>query len=218
MDEATLQFRRALERQIGERTGYNKDLLAQQRDLGTEIASLPSQLREQFSTEAIRDPFAQERIIANRRGSLTSQQGFLNSLLEQRGQRFSDIIGGATEGVQAILADRARARAAGGGFDIAQFLADREERERLANEQAMTDAQAELRASGALAIDPYAARDEALKRAGLSGGRFIPQYSSGLERAADIGLTGANILTLGALRGLLPKGTASRSFREALGL
>jgi hypothetical protein len=128
VEKDLLLFKKALEEEIGKRTNFNQDLLEQQRNVGTEIATLPSQLRETFNSSAIRDPFAQERIIASRRGGLTAQEGFLNSLLGARGQRFSDIINNSSQTVGAELADRASARAGsggGGGFDIEQYLNDR---------------------------------------------------------------------------------------------
>lgn len=125
MDEATLLFQRALEDEIAKRTDFNKGLLSEQAALEGQMAGLPAQLRDEFNSSAIRDPFAQERIIAQRKGALGGQAGFLNSLLEGRGQRFSDIIGRATQGVGAVLADRERARVGSGGFDVEGWLEER---------------------------------------------------------------------------------------------
>lgn len=124
MQKDLLLFRRALEDEIGKKTKYNKDLLEQQKAVGSEIASLPAELRETFNSSAIRDPFAQERIIASRRGGLTAQEGFLNSLLGVRGQRFSDIINNSAQTVGAELADKASrgGGSAGGGFDLSSYL------------------------------------------------------------------------------------------------
>lgn len=119
MDEAALNFRRLLEDEINKRVNYDQDLIRQSADVQAELGALPATLREQFATSAIRDPFAQERLIAQKSSGLGSQLSFLNSLRERRGGRYGEIVGNASEGINAILADRERARAAassGGGY------------------------------------------------------------------------------------------------------
>lgn len=93
-------FTQALEDAITKRVNANADLITRQNQLAAESEALPSQLRDQFRTSAIRDPFAQERIIAQKRANLGSSQQTVADLLAARGQRFSDILGRATEGFQ----------------------------------------------------------------------------------------------------------------------
>lgn len=91
-------FSNALENAIQERSGYNEDLIREQARLVAQRESLPATLREEFQSSAIRDPFAQESLISQRRANIGEQLGGVTDLLAQRGQRFSDILNNATTG------------------------------------------------------------------------------------------------------------------------
>lgn len=94
------KFAGQLEKAYNERTGYNKDLIEQQNTLQAEAQAIPGQLREQYYQSAIRNPLAQESLIAGRQANVRGQLGTVTDLLNARGQQFSDILGKATSAYQ----------------------------------------------------------------------------------------------------------------------
>lgn len=126
MDQTALNFRNLLEDEINKKVNYDQDLIERERATQARLSAMPAELRAEFNSSAIRDPFAQERIIAQRRGTAESELGFLNSLRERRGSRYSDILGKSSDTFNAILSDRARAGSGGsgggGGSDMASLI------------------------------------------------------------------------------------------------
>lgn len=93
-------FINELEKQYGERTNYNKDLIEQENRLTQEQLALPAQLREQYYASPIRNALAQESLIAGRQANVGSQLGTVTDLLNARKQQYSDILGKASSTYQ----------------------------------------------------------------------------------------------------------------------
>lgn len=87
------QFQSDFEKAYGEATNYNKDLIEQRTGAIGQAQAMPSQLREQYYSSAIRNPLAQEALIATQRGNVTSDISRLTDLLNQRGARYEDVLG-----------------------------------------------------------------------------------------------------------------------------
>ena len=98
------RFKSLVEKQLGEKTNYNKDLIEQQQRLMEKQLSLPSQLRSEFSGGPIRNPLAQEAVIQQRASNVGSQLGSVSDLLAARGQRQSDMLSNALSTYQTRLA------------------------------------------------------------------------------------------------------------------
>lgn len=126
-------FSDLIERRLGEQTGYNKDLIQQQNRLLERTFALPAQLREEYSRSPIRDPRAQEALIASRRANLGTRLGSVVDLLNARKQAQSSIIRSA------LGAYKDRMRAAGNqadqAYNLYQQLYAEEEAERQRRER-----------------------------------------------------------------------------------
>jgi hypothetical protein len=97
------KFKNLVEKQLGEKTNYNKDLIDQQQRLMEKQLSLPSQLRSEFSGGPIRNPLAQEALIQQRASNVGQQLGSVSDLLGARGQRQNDMLNSALSTYQTRL-------------------------------------------------------------------------------------------------------------------
>lgn len=93
-------FINQLEKQYGERTNYNKDLIEQENRLTQDQLALPAQLRNEYYASPIRNALAQESLIAGRQANVGSQLGTVTDLLNARKQQYADILGKATSTYQ----------------------------------------------------------------------------------------------------------------------
>lgn len=133
------RFQSDFEKAYGEATNYNKDLIEQRSGAIGQAQALPAQLRQQYSQSAIRNPLAQEALIATQRGNVTSDISRLTDLLGARGARYEDVLG---KHLSAYQTDAQRAqRDAENAWRLYQDALAREEAER-ARAQAEADAAA----------------------------------------------------------------------------
>jgi len=65
------KFQQDFERSYGEAANYNKDLIDQKSGYIEQAQAMPAQMREQYYSSPIRNPLAQESLIAQRRGGIT---------------------------------------------------------------------------------------------------------------------------------------------------
>lgn len=103
------QFQAGFEKDYGEATNYNKDLIDQRAAVIGEMQSLPAQLRSQYATSGIRNPLEQEALIAQRRGVQTADLNRLTDFLAARGSKYEDVLG---KHLQGYLADQSAAERA----------------------------------------------------------------------------------------------------------
>ena len=103
------QFQAGFEKDYGEATNYNKDLIDQRAAVVGEMQSLPAQLRAQYATSGIRNPLEQEALIAQRRGTQTADLNRLTDFLQARGSKYEDVLG---KYLQGYLADQSAAERA----------------------------------------------------------------------------------------------------------
>lgn len=103
------QFQQGFEKDYGEATNYNKDLIDQRANVVGQMQSLPAELRAKYAQSAIRNPLEQEALIAQRRGTQTSDLNRLTDFLAARGSRYEDVLG---KNLQAYLADQQVAQTA----------------------------------------------------------------------------------------------------------
>ena len=122
------RFQSDFEKSYGEATNYNKDLIEQRSGAIGQAQALPSQLRQQYSQSAIRNPLAQEALIATQRGNVTSDISRLTDLLGARGARYEDVLGKHLSAYQTD-ADRSR-RDAENAWRLYQDVLAQEEAER----------------------------------------------------------------------------------------
>lgn len=87
------KFQQDFERSYGEAANYNKDLIDQKSGYIEQAQAMPAQMREQYYSSPIRNPLAQESLIAQRRGGITGDISRVTDLLDQRGARYQDILG-----------------------------------------------------------------------------------------------------------------------------
>ena len=119
-------FERELEKKVKERADFNKDLISQLRNIEGSIVAAPAMRSELAEQGVIRNPLAQEAVLARRRGSLGSQLGSISDLLGERRGRQSDVV---RMGLQDLMSEADRltalaqlraqeeaARRGGGGF------------------------------------------------------------------------------------------------------
>lgn len=85
-------FQDQLEKALGERTGYNKDLIEQQNQLQSQMYNMPQQARAEYLNSNITNPLAQEALIAQQRQGIQSQLGSVVDLLNARKQNYSNIL------------------------------------------------------------------------------------------------------------------------------
>lgn len=138
------RYQQGFEKAYGEATNYNADLIGQRSEAIGQAQALPSQLREQYASSAIRNPLAQEALIATRRGNITSDISRLTDLLEARQSRYQDVLGKYLAGYQSDMqreqtaaenawrlyqdalaqeeAEKARAAAAANAFDFSSLF------------------------------------------------------------------------------------------------
>ena len=93
-------FQQDFEKAYGEETNYNKDLIESRARAIAQAQTLPSQLREEYYSGPIRNPLAQEALIAMRRGNITGDITSLTDLLAARGARYQDVLGKHLAGYQ----------------------------------------------------------------------------------------------------------------------
>lgn len=122
------RFQQDFEKSYGEATNYNKDLIEQRSGAIGQAQALPSQLRQQYYSSAIRNPLAQEALIATQRGNVTSDISRLTDLLNQRGARYEDVLGKHLSAYQTD-AERSR-RDAENAWRLYQDVLAQEEAER----------------------------------------------------------------------------------------
>lgn len=122
------RFQQDFEKSYGEATNYNKDLIEQRSGAIGQAQALPSQLRQQYSQSAIRNPLAQEALIATQRGNVTSDISRLTDLLGARGARYEDVLGKHLSAYQTD-AERSR-RDAENAWRLYQDVLAQEEAER----------------------------------------------------------------------------------------
>jgi len=137
-------YQRGFEKAYGEATNYNADLINQRSEAIGQAQALPNQLREQYASSAIRNPLAQEALIATRRGNLTSDISRLTDLLGARQSRYQDVLGKYLAGYQSDMqreqtaaenawrlyqdvlaqeeAEKARRAAAANAFDLSKLF------------------------------------------------------------------------------------------------
>lgn len=85
-------FQDQLEKALGERMGYNKDLIEQQNQLQSQMYNMPQQARAEYLNSNITNPLAQEALIAQQRQGIQSQLGSVVDLLNARKQNYSNIL------------------------------------------------------------------------------------------------------------------------------
>lgn len=85
-------FQDQLEKALGERTNYNKDLIEQQNALQSQMYNMPQQARAEYLNSNITNPLAQEALIAQQRQGIQSQLGSVVDLLNARKQNYSNIL------------------------------------------------------------------------------------------------------------------------------
>lgn len=122
------RFQSEFEKAYGEATNYNKDLIEQRSEAIGQAQALPAQLRQQYYSSAIRNPLAQEALIATRRGNITSDISRLTDLLGARGARYEDVLGKHLSAYQTD-AERSR-RDAENAWRLYQDVLAQEEAER----------------------------------------------------------------------------------------
>lgn len=103
------QFQQGFEKDYGEATNYNKDLIDQRANVVGQMQSLPAELRAKYAQGAIRNPLEQEALIAQRRGTQTADLNRLTDFLGARGSRYEDVLGNY---LQAYIADQQMAERA----------------------------------------------------------------------------------------------------------
>jgi hypothetical protein len=86
-------YQQEFEKAYGEAANYNKDLIDQKSGYIEQAQAMPAQMREQYYSSPIRNPLAQEALIATRRGGITGDISRVTDLLGQRGARYQDILG-----------------------------------------------------------------------------------------------------------------------------
>lgn len=133
------RFQQDFEKSYGEATNYNKDLIEQRSGAIGQAQALPSQLRQQYSQSAIRNPLAQEALIATQRGNVTSDISRLTDLLNQRGARYEDVLGKHLSAYQTD-AERSRRDAENAWRLYQDALAQEEAARARAQQQAYIDA------------------------------------------------------------------------------
>ena len=122
------QFQAGFEKDYGEATNYNKDLIDQRAAVIGEMQSLPAQLRSQYATSGIRNPLEQEALIAQRRGIQTADLNRITDFLAARGSKYEDVLG---KYLQGYLADQSAAeRAAENAWRMYQDVLAQEEAEK----------------------------------------------------------------------------------------
>jgi hypothetical protein len=122
------KFQQDFESQYQQAANYNQDLIGQKSGYIEQAQALPAQLREQYYSSPIRNPLAQEALIAQRRGSVVGDISRVTDLLGQRGARYQDVLG---KHLQGYLADQQAAeRAAENAWRMYQDAQAREEAER----------------------------------------------------------------------------------------
>ena len=122
------QFQAGFEKDYGEATNYNKDLIDQRAAVIGEMQSLPAQLRSQYATSGIRNPLEQEALIAQRRGVQTADLNRLTDFLAARRSKYEDVLG---KYLQGYLADQSAAeRAAENAWRMYQDVLAQEEAEK----------------------------------------------------------------------------------------
>ncbi len=94
------KFKQEFEKAYGEATGYNQDLITQQSQALGELQGVAPTLRERYSNTLITDPTRQMALIAQARQAPITQWGTAAGLLNQRGQRYEDILANALGGYQ----------------------------------------------------------------------------------------------------------------------
>jgi uncharacterized protein YbjQ (UPF0145 family) len=122
------QFQQDFERSYGEATNYNKDLIESRNQAISQAQSLPAQLRQQYYSSPIRNPLAQEALISQQRGAITSDIANKSDLLDARGARYQDILGKQL-GMYQTSAEQART-AAENAWRMYQDVLAQEEAER----------------------------------------------------------------------------------------
>lgn len=132
------QFQSDFEKAYGEATNYNKDLIEQRSGAIGQAQAMPSQLREQYYSSAIRNPLAQEALIATQRGNITSDISRLTDLLEARGASYKDVLGKHLAAYQTD-AERARTSAENAWRLYQDALAQEEAAKARAQQQAYID-------------------------------------------------------------------------------
>lgn len=85
-------FQDQLEKALGERTNYNKDLIEQQNALQSQMYNMPQQARAEYTQSNITNPLAQEALIASQRQNVQSQLGSVVDLLNARKQNYANIL------------------------------------------------------------------------------------------------------------------------------
>lgn len=133
------RFQQDFEKSYGEATNYNKDLIEQRSGAIGQAQALPSQLRQQYYSSAIRNPLAQEALIATQRGNVTSDISRLTDLLNQRGARYEDVLGKHLSAYQTD-AERSRRDAENAWRLYQDALAQEEAARARAQQQAYIDA------------------------------------------------------------------------------
>lgn len=104
-------FGEILQKKLGERTNYNKDLIEEKNRLQSELISQPNQERARLRETAILDPLERERFVTDNLAVTQQGLGSITDLLNARGQALSDIINRAT----GQYADMYSRRGTGGG-------------------------------------------------------------------------------------------------------
>lgn len=103
----TNAFQNEYKKAYGEATNYNKGLIEERNRAISDAQALPAQLRDQYYSSPIRNPLAQEALIATRRGTATQDIANLQDLLAARGNRYQDVLSSAL-GVYQTAAQRAQ--------------------------------------------------------------------------------------------------------------
>jgi uncharacterized protein YbjQ (UPF0145 family) len=147
------QFQQDFEKSYGEATNYNKDLIESRNQAISQAQSLPSKLREQYYSSPIRNPLAQESLIAQQRGAITSDIANKSDLLDARGARYQDILGKQL-GMYQTSAEQART-AAENAWRMYQDVLAQEEAER-----ARAEARAAAAAQAAALEEFYRSQNE----------------------------------------------------------
>lgn len=90
------RFASEFEKAYGEATNYNKDLIDQQASSIGRLQAVAPEMSQRYSTSLIKDPTAQRALIAQAREMPITDYTSAVNLLGQRGQRYADIFGKAS--------------------------------------------------------------------------------------------------------------------------
>ena len=109
------RFKEMVQRKIAEQNNYNKDLISEQNRLLERQLSLPTELRNEYATSAIKNPLTYENIVQQRASNVGSELGTVNDLLSARQQEQDAIVNAALEAYKTYADTQAQRASASAG-------------------------------------------------------------------------------------------------------